>query len=254
MAHRLYLSMIPEALVASMLPPREFGSYLAVGTRKRTRGQSIFVEVAPDFQSDFFPLGDVATRCVPHPDGQPKHSVYLGIYRALEHIPRSVARSLFLVTPDGRVLELPPAAEPPTASPGLHLYQEICPVHPRIASTLSPEEFVRFITGPSRAVHVPRLCFVQLRLGALAQDPEGGKIGDLPYSHLDHLRDCLTQLSAQPDKHTKTVDRIQPQTCPYRAIETGFFIGDQEGLTYYAFPSPAELERDHHDWWRSASV
>ena len=28
---KLYLSMIPEALVASMLPPEEFGRYLAVG-------------------------------------------------------------------------------------------------------------------------------------------------------------------------------------------------------------------------------
>ena len=246
--------MVPEALVASMLPPHEFGAYLAVGTKKRTRGQSILVEVAPDFQSDFFPLSDVATRCVPHPDGEPKHSVYLGIYRVLEHIPRAQLRSLYLGTPDGRVLELPPAAEPPTASPGLHLYQEICPVHPRIASTLSPQEFVRIITDPARAVHVPRLCFVQLRLGALAQDPEGGRVGDLPYSHVDHLRHCLVQLRAQPDKHTNTIDRIQPQTCPYRAIETGFFIGDREGLTYHPFPSVEELERDHHDWWRSASL
>ncbi len=254
MAHFLYLSMIPEALVASMLPAHDFGSYLAVGTRKRTRGQSIFIEVAPDFQSDVFPLADVEARCVPHPDGQPKHSVYLGIYRVLEHVPRKVMRNLYLVTPDGRVLELAPATEPPEALPGLHLYQEVCPVHPRIASTLGPQDFVRFITDPSRAIHVPRLCFTQLRLGALADDPEGGEIGDLPYDHIDHLRDCLMQLRAQPDKHTKTVDRIQPQTCPYRAIETGFFLGDQDGLTYYPFPSAEELERDHHDWWRSASL
>ncbi len=30
----LYLSMTPESLVASMLPPEQFGNYLAVGTRK----------------------------------------------------------------------------------------------------------------------------------------------------------------------------------------------------------------------------
>jgi len=88
----------------------------------------------------------------------------------------------------------------------------------------------------------------------LAQDPQDGKVGDLPYRHIDHLSDCLLELGAQPEKHTKTVDRTQPQTCPYRAMETGFFIGDQEGLTYYPFPSVEELERDHHDWWRSATV
>ena len=30
MAHHLYLSMIPEALLASMHPPQEFAAYLAV--------------------------------------------------------------------------------------------------------------------------------------------------------------------------------------------------------------------------------
>lgn len=254
MAHYLYLSMVPEALVASMLPPHAFGTYLAVGTRKRTRGQAVYVEVDPDFQSDFFRLADVEERCVPHPDGEPKHSVYLGIYRVLEHVPRTAMRSLYLVTPDGRALELTPAAEAPDASPGLHLYQEICPVHPLIASTHSPLEFTRFITDTSRPISVPRLAFVQLRLGALAQDPEGGKVGDLPYAHIDHLRDCLLQLRAQPEKPTKTVDRIQPQTIPYRAIETGFFIGDQQGVTYYPFPSVEELEREHFEWWRSANV
>ena len=34
----LYLSIVPEALIASMLPPEEFGKYYAVGNKKRTRG------------------------------------------------------------------------------------------------------------------------------------------------------------------------------------------------------------------------
>lgn len=42
MKRYLYLSLLPEALIASMLPPEEFGNYLAVGTKKRTRGQAIF--------------------------------------------------------------------------------------------------------------------------------------------------------------------------------------------------------------------
>jgi hypothetical protein len=32
--------MTPEALIASMLPPEEFGIYYAVGTNKRTQGQA----------------------------------------------------------------------------------------------------------------------------------------------------------------------------------------------------------------------
>jgi len=254
MAHYLYLSMIPEALVVSMLPPTEFGTYLAVGTRKRSRGRAMFLELDPGFRCDFFPLADVEQRCVPHADGQPKRSVYLGIYRVLEHVPRHAMRDLYLVTPDGRVLKLAPEPQAPEAGPGLHLYQEICPVHPLIASTLSPTKFTRFITDPARNVSVPRICFADLQLGELAEDPVGGDRDGLPYENLDHVRDCLMELRRQPEKHTKTVDRLQPQTFPYRAIESGFFIGDPDGVTYYRFPTPQELDRDHHDWWRSVNV
>ena len=45
MAKHLYLSMIPEALIASMLTPEEFGVYYAVGSEKKSRGQAIFFEI-----------------------------------------------------------------------------------------------------------------------------------------------------------------------------------------------------------------
>ena len=43
-----YLSLIPDSLIASMLPPEEFGSYYALGSHKRSRGQAIFFEIDPD--------------------------------------------------------------------------------------------------------------------------------------------------------------------------------------------------------------
>ena len=49
----LYLSLFPEALVASMLPPDDFETYLAVGTQKRTRGQAMFFEVR-ELKSRYF--------------------------------------------------------------------------------------------------------------------------------------------------------------------------------------------------------
>ncbi len=39
----LYLSLMPEALIASMLSPEEFGAYYAVGTEKKSSGQAIFL-------------------------------------------------------------------------------------------------------------------------------------------------------------------------------------------------------------------
>ena len=54
MTVHLYLSLIPEALIASMLPPEEFGVYYTVGYTKKTSGQAMFVELDPDFRHDFF--------------------------------------------------------------------------------------------------------------------------------------------------------------------------------------------------------
>ena len=45
MSKFIYLTATPEALIASMLPPAEFGAYLSTGTKKRNKGQAIFFEV-----------------------------------------------------------------------------------------------------------------------------------------------------------------------------------------------------------------
>ncbi|MFO7958611.1 MAG: hypothetical protein R6X33_16095 [Candidatus Brocadiia bacterium] len=254
MAKHIYLSMIPESLVVSMLPPEKFGAYLAVGTRKRSSGQAMFFEVDPGFRSDFFDLEAALDRCVPHPDGEPKHSVYAGIYRVLEHVPLSAVGDLWLATRDGRVLGLERGVLPEQFPGTYHLYQEICPVHPLIASWLTPDKFCAFITDTSTPVSVPRICFVDLKLHGLADDPRNADVRDLPYANIEHLRDCLCQLDQQKGKHTKTVDRIQPQQFPYRCVRTGFYLGDQDGMLFYPFPSAEELETDYYAWWRSVNV
>jgi hypothetical protein len=45
-------------------------------------------------------------RCVAKEDGSPKSSVYLSVYRALETIPLSSLKSLYLTTDHGTALEL----------------------------------------------------------------------------------------------------------------------------------------------------
>jgi hypothetical protein len=253
MATYLYFSMMPESLVASMLPPEEFGTYLAVGTRRWTRGQAMFFDLKGEFPTEDFDFSLVAERCVPHPDGQPKHSLYLGIYRVLERVPLEVFNSLWVVTPGGHVLELKRASLP-TEFPGkFHLYQEICPLHPLVASSLVPDEFCRFITDPAKPISVPRIFFVELELAELAEDPERGQPTNLPYAHMDHVRDCLMEVQRDATKHTKTVDRIHPQEFPYRCVKSGFYLGDQEQVLYYPFPSEEELQTQYASWWRYAS-
>ncbi|MFP4166652.1 MAG: hypothetical protein ACLFUF_05735 [Opitutales bacterium] len=253
MKERLYLSMIPESLIVSMLSPEEFGNYYAVGSRKRSRGQAVFFEVDPDRMGEAdLPWGEVEERFVQHPDGTPKRSVYLSIYRALEKVPLAALGALYLVTDDGRVLALHQQEYDLEQEQRLHFYQELCPLTPRVVSVLPPDAFSSFITGESSTLKVPKIVFCNLMLRALRHDPEAEDIGDLPYGNIGHLRDCLRELSAGEGKPTKTVDRQSGGDLPYRTIKDGFFVGEGSNVLYYPMPSRTKLERECYEWWRSA--
>jgi hypothetical protein len=250
---RLYLSMIPEALVASMLPPEEFGRYLAVGSHKRSSGAAIYFEIDPDFTSDFFDMSIVKERCVAHPDGSPKHSLYLGIYRVLEHIPLEALGKLYLTTRDGQVLALEQGKFPSDFPAEHYLYDEICPVHPLIASKLGPEAFTQFATNTGSPLCVPKIFFAQLDPAAIIgsdRTAEGSiAIHNLP----ERIKECFKELDTA-GKPTKTVDRTRQLTFRWNHIKNGYFIGDGKSLLYYPYPDQETLDRHHHKWWRSATL
>jgi len=248
----LYLSMTPESLVASQLSPEEFGAYMAVGTRKSAHGQVMFFDLVEGFASDQFDAAYAAEHCILHADGKPKNSLYLAIYRVLERVPLAAINSLWLTTAHGKTLELKQAAQLPDFSERFYLYQEVCPVHPLIASKLAPHEFAAFITRPDKPLQVPRICFLDFDLGEMADDPENGKPNQLYYPDpFWHLRGCLLELQSSAKKHSKTVDRLHPQSFPYHCIKNGFFLGDQSGTLFFPFPTHVELEGKHYAWWRS---
>jgi hypothetical protein len=251
--HHLYLSMIPEALVASMLPPEEFGRYLAVGSHKRSSGAAIYLEVDPDFKSDFFNMGIVRERCVPHADGSPKHSLYLGIYRVLEHIPLEALGKLYLTTRDGQVLALEQSERPAEFSAGPYLYDEICPVHPLIASSLDPVDFIRFATHPGSPLCVPKIFFTQLDPVAMIGSDRTAEGSPAIHNLPDRIKECFRELETA-GKPSKTVDRIRPTIFRWNHIKNGFYVGDQTRLLFYPFPTKDKLERDHYIWWRSATL
>ena len=95
MTKHLYLSIIPEAMIASMLPPADFGMYYAVGSHKKERGQVVFAELDPDFRDDYFKIEQGLAQCVPHEHGLPKRSVYISMYRVLEHVPLEAINRLY---------------------------------------------------------------------------------------------------------------------------------------------------------------
>jgi len=181
----------------------------------------MYFELNGGFESEYFDLEEARQACVPHEDGRPKHSVYVSTYRVLEHVPLIAMGELWLITRDGRGLALQQSQPPGQYEGRHHLYQELCPVHPLIASRMNAKEFCLSITDPEVAVSIPGICFVEL---------------------------------ATRDKTTRTVNRIQHEHIPYRCVKKGFFVGDQTGLLHYPFPSVDDMEKEHHYWWRSAEL
>jgi hypothetical protein len=251
--YRLYLSLIPEALIASQLDPIAFGSYYAVGKKVRVFGEAMFFEVDPSWRSDAFPFHLADERCVTQPNGAPKSSVYLGIHNILASVPVSALGNLYLVTDDGRTLELERSDYQPDSEHPLHLYQEFCPITPMVVSRLEPHDFCNSITDPAQPVNVPRIVFAELELGELAYDPENGRADNLPYRAMGHLRDVLTDFKSNT-KDSKLFLKQVKQGVMYRTVTRGFFVGDHEDFAFYKFPSQRKLETDYYDWWRSAQV
>lgn len=250
----LYLSLIPEALIASMLEPEEFGSYYAVGMQAHVRGEAIFFELDPDYRSEEFPFELVEDRLVIQPNGARKRSVYLSIHEVLSRIPVSALGNLYLVTSDGRTLELERSEYTAAPQQRLHLYQEFAPITPMVVSKLDPHDFCVAMTDPTNPIHVPRIVFSELNLGELASDPQRGAAHDLPYANLAHLRDVLFEMQHNETKAAKLVLKQVKQGVIYRMVEGGFYVGDQTDFAFYRFPSRDQLENEYRGWWRSAQV
>lgn len=253
MTVHLYLSLIPEALIASMLPPEEFGQYYATGHHYKSKGQAMFFEIDPGFRSEALHVEEAIARCVQHPDGAPKHSVYASVYRVLEHIPVSAIGKLYLCTAYGQALAIDRAELVKDETPCLHLYQDLAPVNSLIVSSLNPVDAYNSVTvSPSKFIRFPALCFVELQLGELATNPETGSAHDLPYSFMHHLREALITLHPQ-EKLSKLVHRVHSLDFPYRMVKSGFYIGNGTELAFYAMPSQHELRKNHAKWWRLAN-
>jgi len=251
MEKHFYLIATPESLIASHLEPHDFGNYLAVGTKKNLRSQSIFFEIDPGKCA--LPLAYVKDKLVPYDNGEPKRSVYLSIYRVFEQIPLNALKNLYLATDDGKVLEIAPDNFTPGKTDEIHLYQQFNPITTMVASKLNPPEFIRFLTDTSKPVSAPKLFFAELQLDGLATDPSA-PLKNLPYRNPAHLRECLMKLHRSSERLTKTVIRARKTELAYRTIKEGFFIGENNRYLFFPFPAQEELESKYFSWWKSALV
>lgn len=247
----LYISLMPEALVASNLNPKAFGAYLATGPKHVSRGSAIFFQLNEAFAAER--LRDSGLDQELNEMDRIRRSAYLSIYRVLENTPLTAIESLHLATEDGHVLTLQPGEYPGMAAGRFHLYQQFCPVTPRVVSTLEPKDFAARITDRTERVSVPALVFAELKLEQLATDPEASNVEDLPYPNIEHLRDCLREIEAADHKSTKTVIRFLQQDVLFRTIRGGFyFAASGGGLVSFPMPPREELETTYYAWWRSA--
>lgn len=260
MTVHLYFSLIPEALIASNLPPEKFGQYYATGSGYKSKGQCIFFEVDPSFRNDYFEIDTAISRCVPAADGTPKHSVYVSVYRVLEHLPISALGKLYLTTAYGHTLGLERGQVVQEKDQGLHLYQDLSPVNSLVVSNLEPIGFYESVTSkPTKFIRFPAICFVELRLDELATDPENGQANDLPYPYIHHLREALMILEPRHDdlptsKDSKMVHRVHSLEFPYRMVKQGFYVGNGAELAFYPMLAHRELRDNHSQWWRSANI
>jgi hypothetical protein len=252
---RYYLSLFPtEALIASNLNPEQFGAYMATGAKNGSYERIIFIEVEGGHGS-YFDWEDAKKRCIPHEDGRPKNSVWLSVYRSLEHVPLSAMKHLFLTTPDGRSLEL---EKKDFSEDGPHskyyVYNELCPINPLVVSRLNPEEFSGYMTNPGNHVSVPKVAFADLKTLNLDDPTKTGNIGATYDRNLEHFIDCVSQVLNIPDKQNKNVERSHVESFSYQIINRGVYIGDGKSLIMYPMPSIDELRRSHYDWARSAMI
>lgn len=260
MKQYFYLSVFPmEALIASQLEPEAFASYMAVGARKGSAEALIFIQLKEARGS--FNWDEARAKCVPHENGQPKHSFYLSIYRVLEHIPSDALGSLYLVTRDGRSLELKSAVWDnscdfiPEKWNGVGLYKELCPVLPLVVSHLKPAEFGAYMTAANTRTRVPALLFTDLRIiDDLENLHASGNIGNVYDEHPEHLLTCIQEIRQHPEKGAKIVDRTYSTRCSYSLIHSGFFLSKPQTTFFWPMPSIQSIKETNYDWGRSAEL
>ena len=252
MKTHLYLSLIPESLILSHLEPKQFGTYLATGNKRTTEGPAIFLELDPEADLSKFPMEKAYQRFTPHADGGPRRSTYVAVYNVLPRVPLEAIKYAYLTTPAGLTLQLERGEWVPETQEKFFLYQEMAPVYPEVASSLEPRAFCELVTSSDKLVSIPRLAFVDLRLGSLAMDPESKEVENFAHPKVDHLRDCLRAVGGKGEHPAKIVNRSPSPDILFTLIKSGLFIGDSTDFVHFPLPPEEILETKHTLWWHSA--
>ena len=256
----LYMIVHPvNALVASQLPPDQFGEYYATGSSKHYEGKVIFAELDLDFRDKYFEIDHYLDLTVPHPGGAPKKTKFISSYAVLEHVDLKAIKSLHLVTTNGKTLGLKPKPYTAVNEPGLvRVYQEICPLTSLVASTLDQRAFGKYLTSETRSKGAPKVLFTQyeFEVEAFLHRNKNRDLMEcpIPDTYPNLLHDYLLELKERKDKKTKTIALNSTLTAAaWKLIRHGFWFAAKDQLVFFPMPSVKQLEKDHYDWWRAAN-
>ena len=253
MQTHFYLSFSPiEALIASQLEPEQFGTYMAIGSKNGSYERIMFMELDGGF-GDYFDWDYAAKQCVQHPDGEPKHSVWMSVYRVVEHVPLEAMGRMYLTTKDGRSLSLERTETVPQEKRPFYVYQELAPLTPLVVSALPPTDFAGFMTDPANHVSIPTVIFSDLKVIDFEDATKTGNIGAAYDRNLEHLKACVRDVTTKPDKPNKNVER-SVSSFSYQIIRDGLYVGDGKKLLFYPMPDLDTIRREHYDWGRSAMI
>lgn len=249
-----YLTIFPiESLIASNLEPTKFGSYLSTGSKKGSYENNIFIEIEEGC-SNFFDWDYAKKKCVPKENVEPKHSVYLSIYRTLENTPIKALKSIYLTTKDGRTLEIKPEIfDNNLSEKKFYIYQEICPTRPLIVTSLKPKDYVKNITNKENKTYIPTIAFADIKTISFHSE-NTGSLGPLYDRNIEHLHNCVNEVTLNKDKLFKIVERSNVDKFSYQIIGDGIFVGDNQTIIFYRMISVEDLRRYHYDWARSAQI
>jgi hypothetical protein len=254
----LYVIMHPNyALVASMLPPREFGTHYTLGSSRYFHGQVVYAEIDDSYRNSYFPIDRLLEEVKPKADGSPKRTKFISTYRVLEHVDLSAFRNLYITSVMGKVLELQRQPYEREHKPGfIRTFQEMCPFSTVVLTYMTPTEFGRYITDPEQPKGAPKVMFCQINLdieqflSAIEQDPFHSS--PIPNVHPHKLREQILELRANPAKRVKGISLDSAfNRISFLRLWNGFWIAHREEVVYYPIPDRATLEREHYDWYRS---
>lgn len=256
----LYSIMYPNfALVASMLPPEQFGKHYALGSSRFFQGQVIFAEIDINFRHEYFAIDKALETLKPKEDGSPKRTKFVKTYRVLEHLEASAFKSLYVTSVLGKVLELQRKPYNRVHKQGLiRTFQEICPFSYILLTYMTPPEFGEYITAPDQPKGAPKVMFTQIELNIekflRGLDENPFMSSPIPNVHAHKLRDQILELKHNPTKKIKGISLDSALgSLSFLKLRTGFWIAGGSELIYYPIPDRETLEEKHYDWFRSLS-